>query len=60
METVEQIDPTKEALCQYFGVDELYLEWYAFDARIGWDSYIVTDKHGVLGFTDGPLTNKDQ
>lgn len=58
METMEEIEPTKEALCQYFGVEDLYLEWYAFDTRIDWDTYIVTNKHGVLGFTDGPLQDQ--
>ena len=30
---------------------------YGFDERIGWDTHIVTIKdHGVVGFTDGPVT----
>lgn len=30
---------------------------YHYDARIGWDTHIVTlEGYGVLGFTDGPLT----
>jgi hypothetical protein len=34
----------------------LRVEPYAHDARIGWNTHIVTLKgYGVLGFTDGPL-----
>lgn len=29
---------------------------YAYDARIGWDSHIVTLDGAAVGFTDGPLT----
>ena len=28
---------------------------YGYDARIKWDTYIVTDQFGVIGFTDGPI-----
>lgn len=28
---------------------------YRFDKRINWDSHIVQDDMGVIGFTDGPV-----
>ena len=28
---------------------------YGYDERIDWDQWIVFDKHGVVGFTDGEL-----
>jgi hypothetical protein len=33
----------------------LKIEHYCYDGRIGWNTYIVTMKGQVLGFTDGPL-----
>lgn len=30
------------------------VEPYAYDARIGWDTYIVTIDGNGVGFTDGP------
>lgn len=33
----------------------VHVEPYAYDERVGWDTYIVTlDGYGVVGFTDGP------
>jgi hypothetical protein len=67
MATVIDIPATKTALVKEiatklskFYVDvvpeDVAVEPYAFDARIGWDSHIVTVKgNGVYGFTDGPL-----
>lgn len=35
--------------------ETLHVKPYCQDARIGWDTHIVTlDGYGVLGFTDGP------
>jgi hypothetical protein len=44
-----------------FGVNipetDVIIEPYSYDARIGWDTWIVKVKgHGVEGFTNGPLT----
>lgn len=37
--------------------EALIIEPYGgIDARTGWDTHIVTDKFGVVGFTDGPMT----
>ena len=34
----------------------VHVKPYCYDARIGWDTYIVTiDGYGVWGMTDGPL-----
>lgn len=34
---------------------ELSARPYGYDARIDWDTYIITDGIGVVGFADGPL-----
>lgn len=36
--------------------EKVKVEQYAWDGRIGWDTYIVTlTGYGVWGFTNGPL-----
>jgi hypothetical protein len=36
--------------------ETLHVTHYAYDARIHWDTYVVTlDKYGVLGFTNCPV-----
>lgn len=36
--------------------ERLNIEYYTFDDRIGWETYIVTVMgYGVVGFTDGPI-----
>lgn len=40
------------------GIDlsSITIEPYGFDARIGWDTHLVSvPGYGVLGFTNGPL-----
>lgn len=32
------------------------LEPYCFDARIGWNTYLVTVKGNAWGYTNGPLS----
>ncbi len=40
----------------FFEDDDLTVEPYGFDDRIGWDTYIVQiDGYGVAGFTNGAL-----
>jgi len=37
-----------------FNDDDLKIERYGFDERIGWDTQIVTiEKYGVVGFING-------
>jgi hypothetical protein len=36
-------------------IDNIKVEPYGFDDRIGWDTYIVTVNGSAWGFTDGPL-----
>ena len=37
--------------------EDLHIEPYTYDSRIGWDTYIVTlDGYGVQGYTNGPLS----
>ena len=65
--TVIEIDPTmdalvaaiKRALMHYVAVspDLVHVEPCGIDARIGWNTHIVTvDGYGVFGWTDGPLS----
>ena len=37
-------------------LDNVKIEPYGFDARIGWDTHIVTVKGNAWGFTNGPVT----
>jgi hypothetical protein len=36
-------------------VEAVEVKPYGFDARIGWDTYIVTVNGMAVGFTDGPF-----
>lgn len=67
MKTVAEIEPTLEAVTAH--VNDRLKPWGpvsperiavrpygGFDARIGWDTYIVVlEGYGPFGFTDGPL-----
>lgn len=40
--------------------EQLKIEPYGYDNRIGWNTHIVTAAgYGVFGFTDGPLKSND-
>ena len=67
MEAVKEFE-TKAALVEYLqgGIDKygcgkykcqnITIEPYGFDKRIGWNTHIVhLDGYGVFGFTDGPV-----
>jgi hypothetical protein len=65
--TVATIEPTKEAIAQYLrdrwgglGYDiyseNIRVEPYGFDKRIGWDTYIVLLDGHASAFTNGPLS----
>jgi hypothetical protein len=66
MAEVKEIEATMEAVRRWadesFGVMQppdlsgIEVKHYTYDARIKWDTYIVTlPGWGVLGFTDGPV-----
>ena len=69
METVKEIEPTKEALFNFIKDSfkcwptmskiketDIHIESYGYDNRIDWNTYIVTiDGYGVFGFTDGDV-----
>jgi hypothetical protein len=66
MATVIEIEPTMKALLKAmredlspgwsFNVDDVTVEPYGWDERIGWDTHIVNIAgFGPYGFTDGPL-----
>jgi len=67
MGTMVEIEPTMSALLQSMREsfkgwpinvteENVHVEPYGFDDRIGWDTYIITiDGYGVYGFSDGPI-----
>lgn len=53
---VDHMKQTLEPYGQMVKAEDVKVEHYTFDDRIGWDTYIVSiDGYGVWGFTDGPL-----
>ena len=62
---------TRQALADHYNANEGAAAWgarpilpasikvapYGWDERIKWDTYMVSDDDGVLGFTDGPVTD---
>mgnify|MGYP001609771850 CR=1 FL=1 len=64
METVVEIPANMQALLAVVQAnlgpvpkESIHVTPYCFDARINWDTHIVTvDGYGVYGFTDSPLT----
>lgn len=67
METVQEIEPTLDAVKAYFwdngngmlpkeALDNITISYYMFDHRVKWNTYIVKcPDFGVLGMTDGPV-----
>jgi hypothetical protein len=66
LETVETIQGTKKAIADYFhkqwghldspiDESEIRVEYYCYDPRINWTTYIVLIDGNAVGFTDGPL-----
>lgn len=53
LECVELPD-NLEALARHLNISvaDISVTAYGFDARIGWDTHLITTKDGVLGFTD--------
>lgn len=35
--------------------EEIQCNLYGYDNRIGWRTYLITDKHGVIGMTNGKI-----
>jgi hypothetical protein len=67
MNTAAEIEPTREAVVQYlrdqwgglgYGVypEDITVEPYCYDQRIGWNIFIVLLNGKAAAFTDGPLT----
>jgi len=68
MGTVVEIAATREGLagvislatgCPRPNPGDIEVEFYAYDERIGWQTYIVTLKGEAVGFTDGPIDEQD-
>ncbi len=59
MKTVKDIEPTTEAVACFLNTakENIKVEPYGFDNRIGWNTYVVTDRGNGVAFTDGPLND---
>lgn len=71
METVVEVDSLKDLenwlnkIKDIYNIENLKINWYTYDDRVDWDTYIVTGefRYGindtkqrmVLGFTNGEL-----
>ncbi len=64
MATVVEIESTKKAItthcnntmgATFYIPQDIEVKPYGYDDRIGWDTHVVTNPMGVLGFTDGPV-----
>ena len=51
------LEPTKDALAKHLKCSKrlIMVEYYGYDARIGWETYAVNVCGHAEGFTDGPL-----
>lgn len=67
METVVTV-ADKAALCNQvraargypaFEDGQIAVSPYCYDARIGWDTHIVTLEGNAIGYTDGPMEGTD-
>lgn len=45
-----------EILNTVYDPGKVLVKPYGFDARIGWDTYLVTIDGNAVGMTDGPVT----
>lgn len=53
---VDHMRKTLEPYGKLVKPEDVKVEYYTRDDRIGWDTYIVSiDGYGVWGFTNGPL-----
>jgi hypothetical protein len=54
MREVVTLDPTFDALARYLDVDinDISIQYYGEDSRIGWDTYCILVNYQGWGFTD--------
>lgn len=64
MASAATVEATKQAVADYFNrvlwkfhvnAHEITVTHYGYDERIKWDTYLVMDNIGVLGYTNGPV-----
>jgi len=57
MRTVKSINPTLEDVCKFFETEpsRTKVEFYVYDKRIGWDTYIVTEDGRAIGYCNSPI-----
>ena len=58
MSTSVELPPTRESLANYLRESpcDVAVEYYAYDARLLGDVYIVKVRGDIVGFTDGALS----
>jgi hypothetical protein len=60
MKTVKEVSSAKDIekilLEQGLKRGKIKIKQYVFDARINWDTHIVTLNGAAVGFTNGPIT----
>jgi hypothetical protein len=51
------LDPTLKALAGHLNVDvdDIKVDFYMYDSRIHWDTFIVSVDGSAVGFTDGDV-----
>jgi hypothetical protein len=60
-ELCEVIRASLEPFCRKFTDEQLKVEPYHYDARIDWDTYLISiEGYGVWGMADGPLREDDK
>lgn len=45
----------KSTLFRNIKEEEIQCDPYGYDSRIGWRTYLITDKYGVIGMTNGKI-----
>lgn len=55
MAEVREVITLEETRPSYGKDSKLTCEWYSFDHRIDWDTYICCEDGNAYGFSNGPL-----
>jgi len=52
---VNSLDDLKKKLSEEYGETNLTCDFYCFDKRINWDTYMIRSNGDIIGFSDGEL-----
>jgi hypothetical protein len=58
MKTIINVESLNDIQKLFPDSKKIEIKKYCYDDRINWDTFIVTDENGVLGFTNGNLNKK--